>query len=271
LRQESERAAAIVRERNGGLPIDVGIVLDTGFAGIGEHFQNPVATPYGALPGFIPDGGALVTGIIGTARVAMLKGRAHHYETGDLACMRVPLETLALLGAKAVVFANAAGSVRPEIRPGALVTIRDHINLTGLNPLYAERDSARFVDMTNAYDPVLRERFQVAAGEIGRKTVAAVFMWFPGPSYETPAEIQAARALGADLVGMSTVPNVMIARHLGLRVLAVAMVTNYAAGLADAPLGQEQTMRVTSVSIWPLTRMLLRFFEIWVLESRAAR
>ncbi len=276
MRSESEQAAAMVRERTGGAPIDVGLVLDTGFAGIAEYIQNPVAIPYGALPGFIrptvsEERTEIVTDALGTARVAMLRGRVHHYETGDLGCMRVPLETLALLGAKAVVFANAAGSVRREISPGALASIRDHINLTGFNPLLGERSGKRFVDLSQAYDPILRERFQVAAGELGRKTVEAVFMWFPGPSFETPAEINAARVLGADLVGMSTVPDVIIARQLGLRVLAVSMVTNYASGLADTPLGHAQTLRVTSASIVPLTRVLLRFFEIWVLESRSVR
>jgi purine-nucleoside phosphorylase len=276
VREESEQAASVVRARAGGVSIDVGLVLDAGLAGIGEHFKAPISVPYAALPGFIrpaseEDGAELVIGTIGTARVGMLKGRVHHYETGDFACMRVPLETLALLGAKAVVFANAAGSVRPEIRPGALVAVRDHINLTGYNPLLGDRGAQRFIDLTQAYDPVLRERFQVAAGELGRKTVEAVFMWFPGPSFETPAEIQAARVLGADIVGMSTVPDVIIARQLGLRVLVASMITNFASGMADRPLGHEETLRVTSTTIVPLTRVLLRFFEIWVLDSRAVR
>src|SRR5262249_47306269 len=153
------------------------------------------------------------------------------------------------LGATAVVLATAAGSARREIQPGALVAIKDHINLTGFNPLIGEPTENRYMDMTGAYDPVLRERFAVAAGETGgRKTSEAVFMWFPGPSFETPAEINAARALGADLVGMTTVPDVIIARSIGLRVLAVAMVTNYAAGLGTEQLGRDQTMRVTGAS-----------------------
>ncbi len=275
MRKESEQAAAIVRERNAGASIDVGLVLGGGLASIAEQVTSPAAIPYRDLPGFIPSpsdpqGGELIIGTLGTARIGILKGRVAYHETGDIACMRVPIETLALLGAKAIVFANAAGSIKPEIRPGAMVVIRDHINLTGLNPLMENTGEKRLVDLAGAYDAILRERFQVAASDTGRKINEGVFMWFPGPSFETPAEIGAARVLGADLVGMSTVPEVIIARQLGLRVLAVAMVTNFAAGMADQPLGHEQTMRVAGATIVPLTRMLLKFFNIWVVE-RAAR
>jgi purine-nucleoside phosphorylase len=198
--------------------------------------------------------------------VAVLKGRAHHYETGTVDGMRVPLETLSLLGARAVVLTNAAGATKPEIRVGSLVVIRDHINLTGLNPLIGESDDRRFVDLTDAYDPTLRQRFAAAAAEAGRRIGEGVYMWFPGPTFETPAEIHIARMLGADLVGMSTVPDVIIARRLGLKVLAVSMVTNHAAGIHPEPLNHEQTMRAAAASIIPLTRVLLRFFDIWVLE-----
>jgi purine-nucleoside phosphorylase len=254
----------------------VGLVLDPGIAAIAEQIASPVVIPYEALPGFPrpasdPHNAELVTGTLGTARLAMLKGRFPYYETGDIGSMRVPLETLALLGAKAVVFATATVSIKPEIRPGAIIAIRDHINLTGLNPLLAETGDKRFVNLAGAYDQVLRERFHVAAGEAGRKTSEAVFMWFPGPSSETQAEIYVARALGADVVGMSVVPDVIVARHLGLRVLAVSMVTNYAAGTADDRPGSEPMGRVAGVAVVPLTRVLLKFFDIWVLDGRTAR
>ena len=272
MRHESEQAAAIIRERIGNVKVDVGLVLGSGLAAIAEHIQSPVVIPYADLPGFATAqqdaDAALIVGTIGTAGVAVMRGRVRYHETGDIGAMRIPLETLKLIGANAVVFTTAAGSVRHDIRPGALVGIRDHINLTGFNPLVGEREGNRFVDMTGAYDPVLRERFAVAATEAGRRTSEAVYMWFPGPSFETPAEINAARIVGADVVGMSTVPEVIIARSLGLRVLAVAMVTNFSAGLGDEPLGREHTMRVAAASIVPLTRVLVKFFEIWVLDSR---
>jgi purine-nucleoside phosphorylase len=274
MRSESEQAASIIRSRAGDRPIDVALVLGTGLGAIAEHIAAPTIIPYDDLPGFARPmvGGheaELVIGTIGTASVVVMKGRIHHYETGDVAAMRVPLETIALLGANAVVLTNAAGSTRSEVKPGSLVVIRDHINLTGRNPLIGETGDARFVDLTAAYDQALRERFAKAAAESGRRISEGVYMWRSGPSFETPAEIHVARMMGADLVGMSTVPEVIMARHLGLRVLAISMVTNFAAGLSAEPLSHAQTMRVAAASIVPLTRVLLKFFEIWSPDRRA--
>jgi purine-nucleoside phosphorylase len=273
MRNESEQAASIVRSRAGDAPVDVALVLGTGLGAIAEHIAAPTVIPYDDLPAFARPmvGGheaELVVGGIGAVRIAVMKGRVHHYETGDVAAMRVPLETIALLGAHAVVLTNAAGSTRPEVKPGSLVAIRDHINLTGRNPLVGESGDARFVDLTGAYDQALRERFAKAASESGRRISEGVYMWRSGPTFETPAEIHVARMMGADLVGMSTVPEVIIARHLGLRVLAISMVTNLAAGLSPDPLGHAQTMRAAAASIVPLTRVLLKFFEMSAPERR---
>ena len=273
MRNESEQAASIIRSRAGDAAVDVALVLGTGLGAIAEHITAPTVIPYDDLPGFARPmvGGheaELVVGGIGAVRIAVMKGRIHHYETGDVAAMRVPLETIALLGAHVVVLTNAAGSTRPEVKPGSLVVIRDHINLTGRNPLVGESGDARFVDLTSAYDPALRDRFTKAASESGRRISEGVYMWRSGPTFETPAEIHVARMMGADLVGMSTVPEVIIARHLGLRVLAISMVTNLAAGLSADPLGHAQTMRAAAASIVPLTRVLLKFFEMSVPERR---
>jgi len=275
MRNESEQAASIIRSRAGDAAVDVALVLGTGLGAIAEHITAPTVIPYDDLPGFARPmvGGheaELVVGGIGAVRIAVMKGRIHHYETGDVAAMRVPLETIALLGAHVVVLTNAAGSTRPEVKPGSLVVIRDHINLTGRNPLVGESGDARFVDLTSAYDPALRDRFTKAASESGRRISEGVYMWRSGPTFETPAEIHVARMMGADLVGMSTVPEVIIARHLGLRVLAISMVTNLAAGLSADPLGHAQTMRAAAASIVPLTRVLLKFFEMSVPERRGA-
>jgi purine-nucleoside phosphorylase len=270
VRSDSEQAASVIRQRAGAAPLDVGLMLGGGLAAIADQIAAPIVLPYADLPGFVaPKSGAaeLAVGPIGTARVAVLKGRVSYADSGDIAAMRVPLETLALLGAKAIVIVSAVGSTRPEIKPGALVAVRDHINLTGLNPLLGDEGAARAVDLEGAYDPVLRERFLVAAGDSARRTSEGVFMWWPGPTFETAAEINAARLLGADLVGMSIVPEVILARQLGLRVLAVGMVTNYAAGVGDMSRSREQAMRVAAISIVPLTRVLAKFLEIWVLDS----
>ena len=168
-----------------------------------------------------------------------------------------------------VVLNAAVGSTRREISPGTLVAIRDHINLTGINPLVGVDDPHRSLDLTAAYDPHLRERFAKAAAESGRKTQEGTLMWFPGPGFETPAEINAARTLGADLVGMSIVPEVLIARQLGLRVLALTTVTNFAAGLNAETLGREQAMRVSTAAAANLIRVLVKIFEHWGTEARA--
>jgi len=273
---QSEQAVSVIRSPVGEQPIDVGIVLGSGLGAIADHIAAPTVISYRDLPGFaFPRVGGheaeLVIGNIGAVRVAVMKGRVHYYETGDVGAMRVPLETLRLVGVNAVLLTNAAGSTRPEIKPGSLVVIRDHINLTGLNPLIGESDDARFVDLTGAYDTELRERFAKAAAAAGRRISEGVYLWHPGPSFETPAEIQVARMLGADLVGMSTVPEVVIARRLGLRVLAVSMVTNLAAGLSDEPLTHTQTMRAAAASIVPLTSVMVKLFDGWGSERAPDR
>jgi purine-nucleoside phosphorylase len=273
MRDDSEKSAAVIRARIGASPIDVGLVVGASLATITDHIAAPVAFKYEQLSGFVRprfggDGAECVVGTLGSARVAVLKGRTHYHEAGDIAGMRVPLETLKLLGAKAVVLTCAAGSTRRELTPGTLIALRDHINLTGINPLIGIADADRSVDLTAAYDPHLRERFAKSAGESGRKSQEGTLMWFPGPSFETPAEIHIARTLGADLVGMSTVPEVLIARQIGLRVLALATVTNFAAGLSTETLGREQSMRVSTAAAATLIRVLVKFFEMWVLEAR---
>jgi purine-nucleoside phosphorylase len=273
MRDDSNRSADIIRARIGASPIDVGLVIGANLAAIGEHIKTPVSFPYQELPGFPHprvggDTSQCVVGTLGSARLALLRGRAYYHEQGDAAAMRVPLETLKLLGAKAVVLTGAVGSVRRDIMPGALIGIRDHINLTGINPLVGVDEPNRAIDLTGAYDPHLRERFAKAATESGRKSHEATLMWFPGPSFETPAEIQVARTLGADLVGMSIVPDTLIARHVGLRVLALATVTNYAAGISTEMPSRDQALRVSTAAAATLIRVLIKLFDLWVLDAR---
>jgi purine-nucleoside phosphorylase len=276
MRSESQQAAAAIRTRMSESRIDLGLVLGTGLATIADQVLSPGCVPYRELAGFPhsvagEDEPELVIGTVGTARLAVLKGRALYHETRDMASMRVPLETLKLLGAEGVVLVNSAGSTRADLAPGALVAIKDHINLTGENPLLREDGEDRFTDMRGAYDPTMRERFSMASHGVGRKASEGIYMWFPGPSFETPAEIHAARTLGADLVGMSLVPEVIIARSLGLRVLAISMVTSYAAGVGSEPVEREGHMRVASAMTASITRVLAKFFEIWVVGSPGRR
>jgi purine-nucleoside phosphorylase len=275
VQNDAEKCAEIVRSQIGDARIDVGLVLGTGLTAIADQVAQAIVIPYDQLPGFaLPAGGeeaALVIGLLGSARVAIFRGRANYNDAGDINAMRAPLEMLSMLGAKCVVLTSAAGSVSKDINPGTIVTITDHINLTGLNPLIGESGRERFVDMSGAYDRHLQERFAIASGQLGRKIHEAIYMWLPGPSFETAAEIRAAQMLGADVVGMAIVPETILARRFGLRVLALGMVTNLAAGLRSEVLTQENRMRAGVAAAGAMARVLGKFFEIWVVESRTIR
>ncbi|TGD98573.1 purine-nucleoside phosphorylase [Methylobacterium nonmethylotrophicum] len=233
-------AAAFLRARGLAGPFALALVTGTGLGPVAERLENPVALPYAEIPHFPASGvsghaGRLVAGRLAGKPVLLFQGRAHPYEHGDAAAMRVPVGVVAALGAPPLLLTNAAGSLIPGAGPGSLALITDHINLSGMNPLYGEPSDARFVPMVDAYDPALRAASRAAAAASGIALHEGVYAWFSGPSFETPAEIRMARTLGADLVGMSTVPEVILARFFGLRVAALSLVTNYAAGFEAGP------------------------------------
>lgn len=269
--QESQKAAALIRERIGDKPVDFAIVLGMGMGTFPEHLAGAVTIPFSDLPGFpVIDGerpGSLTIGGIGSQRVAVFDGRARVSSPDNARALYCALETMTLLGATGAIVTGAVGSMRQDIKPGAIITIRDHINFSGINPLRESGHNERRVDLRRAYDFDLRERFYVAAGEIGRKVPEAVHFLMAGPSFETPAEVAAARMLGGEVIGMSIVPEVIIGRALGLRMMAVAIVTNFAAELNAEPITREQVHRVASASMVSLTRILVRFCEIWRLGS----
>ncbi|MFH6784415.1 MULTISPECIES: purine-nucleoside phosphorylase [Methylobacterium] len=233
-------AAAFLRARGFDGGFALALVTGTGLGPLAERLTDRIALPYGEIPHFPASGvsghaGRLVAGVLSGRRVLLFQGRAHPYEHGDAAAMRVPVGVVAALGAPPLLLTNAAGSLLPAAGPGSLALITDHINLSGLNPLYGEPSDARFVPMVAAYDPALRAALTEAAAECGVALHAGVYAWFSGPSFETPAEIRMAKTLGADLVGMSTVPEVILARFFGLRVAGLSLVTNYAAGYEAGP------------------------------------
>jgi xanthosine phosphorylase len=246
----------------------LGIVLGSGLGGLTDALQDAVAVPYEALEGFPAAGvaghtGQVVLGRLAGLPVACLAGRKHVYE-GDPTAMRVPVRTVKALGAAALLVTNAAGSLRAEVGPGRLMAIADHINLLGVNPLTGPNDDAigpRFPSLRDAYDPELRRRLQSAAEREGIRLPEGVYLATPGPSFETPAEIRAFRTLGADAVGMSTVPEVILARHCGLRVAAVSVLTNLAEGMGAEPLSHEQTLRFAERAAQDLTRLIAAFCE----------
>jgi purine-nucleoside phosphorylase len=244
----------------------VGIVLGSGLGDLVDDVENRVEIPYGDLDGFPATGvsghrGRLVLGQFGGTSVAMLAGRGHFYEHGRSDVMRPALETLQALGIDTLILTNAAGSLREDIPPGSVMLITDHINFANRNPLIDEPTDARFVGMTQAYDRELQEAARRAAAEEGIALAEGVYIWFSGPSFETPAEIRAARALGADAAGMSTVPEVILARFLGLRVLAFSVVTNFAAGMTGRELSHEETKEVAPQGGAKLRRLLFRLLS----------
>ena len=192
-----------------------------------------------------------------TLEVAVMSGRRHTYESGDVAGMKLPLQVLQALGCTVLVLTNAAGSLNPAMRPGALMLVSDHINLPQMSPLVGEHGSARFVGMADAYDPGLRQSALAVARTRDTVLHEGVYMWCLGPQFETPAEIRAFRLLGADAVGMSTVPETILARHAGMRVLALSLITNMAAGLEHEQLSHAQTLAQANISSQAASALLL--------------
>jgi purine-nucleoside phosphorylase len=260
-------AAEVVQDRAGGLRPRLGLMLGSGLGELAERLDDRVEIPYGELPGFHAGGlaghtGTLNLGRLSGAGVAIFAGRWHVYQGIEAEAITTPIRMLKALGADTLVLTNAAGSLRPEAGPGSLVCITDHINMLGFNPLIGPNDDAvgpRFPSLRDAYDPELRERLHAAAQALGFDLHEGVYLAVAGPSFETPAEIRAFRALGADLVGMSTVPEVIAARHAGLRVAAISAVTNLAEGMGGEELSHEQTLRVAAEGAQRLGPLVERF------------
>ena len=254
-----------IRVRAGDAPVRLGLILGSGLGHLVDAVDG-VAFDYAELPGFPPAGVSghrprLVVGDLEGVRVAVLGGRTHYYEGGDPAVMRPPLETLRGLGAETLLLTNAAGSLRPDVAPGDLMLLADHINFSGRNPLIGEPTDARFVNMVDAYDPGRRAALAEAAAAEGIALPEGVYAWLSGPSFETPAEIRALRALGADAVGMSTVPEAILARFLGLRVAAISVITNMGAGMSDEAISHEHTKAMAPLGAAKLERVLRRYLR----------
>jgi len=255
-----------ITRRAPGFRPKVAVLLGSGLGSFVEEVKAVATIPYADLPDFPKPTvrgheGRLVLGHVGATPVAVLQGRAHYYEFGRADEMRVPVETMAELGCETLLQTNAAGSLRLDMPPGSLMVITDHINFTGVNPLFGLGANRRFVDMVDAYDPALARRLMEAAKAASIRCHDGIYIWFCGPSFETPAEIRAAVKLGADAVGMSTAPETILARHAGLKVAAVSVMTNYAAGLVPGAIGHDQTITVANAASGQLRLLLRRFLE----------
>jgi len=230
----------------------IGVVLGSGLGAFADTLQNRFETPYADIAGWPPStavghAGKLVTGLLGDVEVVVLSGRAHYYEgyTGEQVTLGI--RELAKRGVDRVILTNAAGGIDPELHPGDLVLISDHINLMGTNPLIGRNDDSlgpRFPDMTEAYSREYREIARGTGAELGIDLKEAVYAGLLGPSYETPAEIRFLRTIGAGLVGMSTVPEAIVANHMGMKVLAISCVTNMAAGISAQKLVHQEVLDV---------------------------
>lgn len=264
-------ALDIVQNTAGTDPIDAALVLGSGLSGLGDLLSDKVTVPYADLEGF-PGYGATSEGVsghgrdllIGTMsgkRIAILTGREHYYEHGNAAAMRPALEVLAELGAKTLLLTNSAGSLDTEIPPGNLMLISDHINYAGMNPLIGEPTDKRFVNMVDAYDPALRTKAHAIAERLDIALKDGIYLWYSGPSFETVAEIQMAIRLGANAVGMSTAPEVILARMLGFKVWACSSITNMGAGLSDEKISHEHTKSVAKQGAEKMMRLIPALVE----------
>ncbi len=260
------KAAKTIRKIAGKEPIAAALVLGSGLSAIGELMEDRIAIPYSELKGFpgvsvSGHGRDLLIGHMGGKRIAVLTGREHYYEHGNAAAMRPALEAMAALGAQTLMLTNSAGSVDERFRPGDLMLISDHINYAGMNPLIGEPTDRRFVNMVNCYDLELRakatalaQRFDYALGE-------GVYLWYSGPSFETVAEIQMAMRLGANAVGMSTAPEVILGRFLGMKVWACSSITNMGAGLSSENISHEHTKLMAAHGAEKLKRLIPALVE----------
>jgi len=247
----------------------VGIILGSGLGAIADALADATHTPYAELEGFpqpsvAGHGGTLSQGTLAGLPVAIFQGRKHVYETGDAYGMKAPIRWLKDAGAESLFLTNAAGSLNADVGPGRLMALSDHINFLGVNPLTGPNDDAlgpRFLSLRDAYDPELRAKLHAAARVLDVELAEGVYLATAGPTFETPAEIRAFRTLGADAVGMSTVPEVILARHAGLRVAAVSAITNLAEGMGGEELSHEQTLRNAEVAARDLVRLVLKFAE----------
>jgi purine-nucleoside phosphorylase len=248
-----DEAVASIRTRLPGLAApDVAIVLGSGLGDFANRLQDAATIPYGELPHWpaskvVGHDGKLVIGSLGGKRVAALSGRAHFYEGHDLRTVSFAARVIGRLGVTVLILTNAAGGINPALTPGTLMVMDDHINFLGSNPLVGPNEDAfgaRFPDMSEVYSKRLRGIADDVARQQGLAIGHGVYVAVHGPSYETPAEIRAFRAIGADAVGMSTVPEAIVARHMGVEVLGISCITNAAAGVLPQPLNHDEVMEV---------------------------
>ncbi|MCB1378376.1 MAG: purine-nucleoside phosphorylase [Alphaproteobacteria bacterium] len=252
-------------DRLGSRKPKTAIVLGSSLGPIAEAVEDPLVIPYGEIPGFPVSrvsghAGRLVVGKLSGVEVAVMQGRSHPYETGNPAVMRPAIEILQAVGVETLILTNAAGSLDVKMRPGSIMLISDHINYAGMNPLVGQQGDENFVPMTDAYDPGLRRKLRAAADSKNLTLHEGVYVWFSGPSFETPAEIRMAQVIGGSAVGMSTVPETILARRFGMKVAGLSVITNLGAGLEGASPSHDETKTEGAKAAEDMRRLLAAFF-----------
>jgi inosine/guanosine/xanthosine phosphorylase family protein len=264
-----ERAAAAVRARLSETFPKTAIVLGSGLGRFADKLAHARSMSYADIPGFSQPTvaghyGKLMVGEVGGAPLAVMQGRIHAYEGHPPQAIAVPIRTLRKLGVERLVLTNASGGLKSDMAVGTLMIVKDHINFSGINPLVSPNDESvgpRFPDMSSAYDPELRAMLAEAAREAGVAVRTGVYLYTLGPNFETPAEVRMFASLGADAVGMSTVPECLVARHCGMIVAALSLITNLAAGPSTTPLSHEETLAAAQNAYEKVERLLLAFFR----------
>lgn len=266
----SEKTTATLLKKLSSLRPSLALVLGSGFQHALTQMDVAVEIPYGQLPGFLSVGvsghaGKLALGHFGKIPVLVMKGRAHYYEGHEMERITFPMRVLAEVGIRAVLLTNAAGGVNTKFKPGNLMVLSDHINFMGSNPLRGPgaMDVPRFVDLTHVYDLKLQELLLTAAKKAKLRAYKGVYLAVAGPSYETPAEIQAFAKLGADAVGMSTVPEAIVARQCGLKVAGLSCITNLGAGLSKGELSHREVLRMAEQQKTSIAEFLKMFCELY--------
>ena len=264
------QAAAKITAALGGLKPRIALILGTGLGGLARLVENPVVIAYADLPGFplltvAGHAGQLIIGKLSGVPVIVLNGRKHFYETGDAYPLKTMIRSMKAAGVETLFLSNAAGSLRPKIGVSELMLITDHINFLGLNPLVGPNDESfgpRFFPVADAWDPGLRAKIKTVAQQQGVKLHEGVYVAFRGPSFETPAEIRMAQGWGGDAVGMSSVPDCLIARHCGLKVAGVSCITNMGAGLSDEILTHAHTIEMASRGAGAFEKLVLAAVKV---------
>jgi purine-nucleoside phosphorylase len=265
LHSRAENAARTIRAR-ADVDAQIALVLGSGLGDFAEEFEDKVSLPYREIPGFATSTaqghvGNLVIGKVEGIPVLAMQGRVHYYEGYTLEQVTFPIRTFKLLGIKTLILTNAAGGIDVQLSQGALMVISDHLNLMGVNPLRGpndERFGPRFPDMSEVYSRELQELATEEARALGITARRGIYAALAGPSYETPAEIHMLRATGADAVGMSTVPEAIVARHMGIKVLGLSCITNMAAGISEAPINHEEVIETGQKVRETFTQLLRR-------------